>query len=87
MNQVVTLQLSEAVIELAQQASQESGQALEVVLMEWLEDRAVQARMRHLVHDAEYPIYTPEESPEAAQVLREYLETVQTARKARHEET
>src|SRR5687768_4475977 len=73
MSITVTLELSEKVIERAREAAERTGQEIEAVLAEWLENLTASEDKLPFERGATYPIYTPYENEAAAQVLYDML--------------
>jgi plasmid stability protein len=74
MAEMVTLELSQAVVERARQTASRTGRSVEAVLTEWLERSVLSEDVMDLMAGAEYPIYTPYGNEAAAQTLFEALQ-------------
>jgi hypothetical protein len=82
MAETVTLHMPEAVMLRAQERARRTGQSLEDVLQEWLEQGAASDDSTLLVPGREYPLFTPYGNEPAAQVL---LDALAEAEKQGHE--
>jgi len=76
----ITLELPDSVIKRAQATAETSGQPLETILTEWLEQGAAHQSEYNLEASHEYPIYTPLESYEAARILEQMLREHQASK-------
>jgi hypothetical protein len=78
MAETVTLHMPEAVMLRAQERARRTGQSLEEVLQEWLEQGAASDDSTLLVSAREYPLFTPYGNEPAAQVLLDALAVART---------
>jgi hemerythrin len=73
MTQQVYLELSDEVIQKAQQSAERTGRSFEIVLREWIERGAANEDSTVLMSDVEYPVYTPLGNDEGAKTLSDFL--------------
>lgn len=73
MTQSITLELTDELIERAKKQAEETDQPMERVLIQWLE-RASDEAEQYFTHGAQYEIWSPYDSAEAAETLRQMLE-------------
>jgi hypothetical protein len=80
MNETITLQLPERVMERARALAENSGRPLEKVLVQWLEQASADWESQMLAEGV-HTIYTPVGSDATAEALGKILEEHQTTKK------
>ena len=73
MTQTITLKLTDGLIARAKKQASETDQPMEQVLVQWLE-RASDEAEQYFTHGAQYEIWSPYDSAEAAETLWKLLE-------------
>lgn len=73
MSEKITLDLPDEVVQRAHTEAERSGRPYEQVLVDWLIRESRRNLESRLAPGVEYPIYTPFDMDEAAQVLKEAL--------------
>ena len=73
MTQTITLELTDELIERARKQAAQTDQPMERVLVQWLE-RASDEAEQYFVQGAQYEIWSPYDSSEAAETLWKLLE-------------
>jgi len=72
MTQTITLELTDDLIERAKKQAAETDQPMEQVLVQWLE-RASDEAERYFTNGAQYEVWSPYDSAEAAETLWKLL--------------
>jgi hypothetical protein len=73
MSEKVILELSEEIAQRAREESERTKRPFEAILIDWLEQSAINADVHPLVAGAEYTIETPYGNEAAAQTLMDFL--------------
>jgi hypothetical protein len=79
MSVMISLELSDEMVNRAKEIADKTGRRFEAVLTEWIERGSVGDDISPIIPGAEYAIYTPYGNEEAARILTDFLNAAEIA--------